>query len=362
MKTDFASCKLRRPFVAWLKQQSARRGVPIYELLEELAARGQSRPWDAKSSAENRCRMKTVTPHGEKVRAGQERARARGVFLGPELTMTPEMLERARAMRGDGATLRDVAKTLNLPLSTLHRALRHPPAKLAIQSDLYRDRVAASPEPLWKRVIESRRHDSPEPPPARPRDARVGDAPARHRGAEVDAALGASAPLVSPAVDADLRPLASRATPYSQHGLKVRAGQERARANGIHLGAPRNSKLTPEVLDRVRAKLADGSHLRAIAKELQVPLTTLHRAVPGLAEGGTDEERAEWQRKSWVKNWGNTTPEERRKRTAHLRVVTHEQRSEAAKKSWAAMTPEQMDRRREKVRETWARKRKAAAM
>jgi len=48
MKTDFASCKLRRQFVAWLKQQAALRGVPIYELVEELAARGQSRPWKPK--------------------------------------------------------------------------------------------------------------------------------------------------------------------------------------------------------------------------------------------------------------------------------------------------------------------------
>lgn len=45
MKTDFASCKLRRPFVMWLKQQAARRGVPLYELVEELAARGRSKPW-----------------------------------------------------------------------------------------------------------------------------------------------------------------------------------------------------------------------------------------------------------------------------------------------------------------------------
>lgn len=45
MKGEFASCKLRRSFVVWLKQQAARRGVPIYELVEELAARGRSRPW-----------------------------------------------------------------------------------------------------------------------------------------------------------------------------------------------------------------------------------------------------------------------------------------------------------------------------
>jgi hypothetical protein len=48
MRTDFASCKLRRSLLVWLKQQAARRGVPIYELVEELIARGQVRPWTGK--------------------------------------------------------------------------------------------------------------------------------------------------------------------------------------------------------------------------------------------------------------------------------------------------------------------------
>jgi hypothetical protein len=45
MKTEFASVKLARPFVAWLKREAARRGIPMYELVEELAARGLRRPW-----------------------------------------------------------------------------------------------------------------------------------------------------------------------------------------------------------------------------------------------------------------------------------------------------------------------------
>lgn len=45
MKTEFASVKLSRPFVVWLKQQSARRGIPMYELVEELVSRGQKRFW-----------------------------------------------------------------------------------------------------------------------------------------------------------------------------------------------------------------------------------------------------------------------------------------------------------------------------
>ena len=47
MKTDFATAKLARPFVVWLKLEAARRGVPIYELVEELVARGGPRPWRA---------------------------------------------------------------------------------------------------------------------------------------------------------------------------------------------------------------------------------------------------------------------------------------------------------------------------
>lgn len=45
MKTEFASVKLARPFVAWLKREAARRGVPMYELVEELVSRGQKRFW-----------------------------------------------------------------------------------------------------------------------------------------------------------------------------------------------------------------------------------------------------------------------------------------------------------------------------
>ena len=48
MKSDFGSAKLRRPFLAWLKREAARRGVPMYELVEELAARGGPRAWDPK--------------------------------------------------------------------------------------------------------------------------------------------------------------------------------------------------------------------------------------------------------------------------------------------------------------------------
>jgi acyl-CoA reductase-like NAD-dependent aldehyde dehydrogenase len=46
-EADFASVKLARPFAAWLKRESARRGTFMYELAEELVARGYGgrRPW-----------------------------------------------------------------------------------------------------------------------------------------------------------------------------------------------------------------------------------------------------------------------------------------------------------------------------
>ena len=37
--TDFATMKVKRDFLVWLKMESARRGIFIYDLVEELAAR-----------------------------------------------------------------------------------------------------------------------------------------------------------------------------------------------------------------------------------------------------------------------------------------------------------------------------------
>jgi hypothetical protein len=43
---DFASVKVSRPFAAWLKREAAKRGVPMYELIEQLAEIGlRQRPW-----------------------------------------------------------------------------------------------------------------------------------------------------------------------------------------------------------------------------------------------------------------------------------------------------------------------------
>lgn len=41
----FASARLRQTFLRWLKIESAKRRVPMYELIEELIARGGPRPW-----------------------------------------------------------------------------------------------------------------------------------------------------------------------------------------------------------------------------------------------------------------------------------------------------------------------------
>ena len=43
----FATVRLRRPFVRWLRMEAARRETFIYEILEDLAARslGDKTPW-----------------------------------------------------------------------------------------------------------------------------------------------------------------------------------------------------------------------------------------------------------------------------------------------------------------------------
>jgi DNA invertase Pin-like site-specific DNA recombinase len=67
-----------------------------------------------------------MTPHGAKVRAGQERARReRGKLVGRprNATLTPDVVRQARAMLDDGMRWRDVAAALHVPVSTLHRAL-----------------------------------------------------------------------------------------------------------------------------------------------------------------------------------------------------------------------------------------------
>lgn len=61
--------------------------------------------------------------------------------------------------------------------------------------------------------------------------------------------------------------------------MKVRAGQERARARGIRMGRPTNPKLTPEMLDRAQAMRAAGASLSSIVAALHVPKTTLYRAL-----------------------------------------------------------------------------------
>lgn len=47
MKTDWASIKLPRPLVVWLKQKAAARGVFMTEVVEEMIARGLGglQPW-----------------------------------------------------------------------------------------------------------------------------------------------------------------------------------------------------------------------------------------------------------------------------------------------------------------------------
>lgn len=72
-----------------------------------------------------RVALRSRESRGRKIRAGQEVARARGARIGrprnPKLTA--DMLERARAMLGEGMRWREVAAALHVPTSTLHLAL-----------------------------------------------------------------------------------------------------------------------------------------------------------------------------------------------------------------------------------------------
>jgi DNA invertase Pin-like site-specific DNA recombinase len=73
---------------------------------------------------------------------------------------------------------------------------------------------------------------------------------------------------------------AARSAPLgAEHGAKVRQGQERARARGVHVGRPGNPGLTPEALERACAMRASGLHVRDIATAIRVPKSTLHRAL-----------------------------------------------------------------------------------
>jgi len=65
----------------------------------------------------------------------------------------------------------------------------------------------------------------------------------------------------------------------TEHGAKVRQGQERARARGVRVGRPTNQRLTPDVLERARKMSAAGLRVRDIAADLHVPKSTLHRAL-----------------------------------------------------------------------------------
>jgi hypothetical protein len=52
--TNFRTMKVRSEFLAWLRQESARRGIFLYELVEELASRSLAgrKPWRDASAPE----------------------------------------------------------------------------------------------------------------------------------------------------------------------------------------------------------------------------------------------------------------------------------------------------------------------
>ena len=50
VSNNFQTMKVRGEFLAWLRRESARRGIFLYELIEELAERSLAgnRPWKEK--------------------------------------------------------------------------------------------------------------------------------------------------------------------------------------------------------------------------------------------------------------------------------------------------------------------------
>lgn len=271
--------------------------------------------------------------------------------------------------------MREIAVALRgFPVSTIHRVLQQPdyepteprqkftlaPAPVALKIEPV--------EPLWRRALRERG------------SSRVADA-------DVDSPA-ASLPVPAPGV------LECASVPFadvvSAHGAKVRAGL--ARARGDRVGRPQNQKLTPDVVDRARAMLVGGMHLRGIAKDLGVPLSSLHRRIPGLATT-TPEERREWARersKRIQEVWANATPEERQRRIRAIEqgcrlawfaspimspvLTTHEQRSrmsgETARRFWSSVTPQKRREHGRKIskamRRSWmlrrARAMRAAGM
>jgi DNA invertase Pin-like site-specific DNA recombinase len=94
------------------------------------------------------------------------------------------------------------------------------------------------------------------------------------------------------------------------HGEKVRAGQERARAQGAHVGRRCNQDITPDLLERVRSMRASGICLRDAAATLGVPKSTLHRALRRDDERVLDEGSAQ----AGAPTRGNRRPRESRER------------------------------------------------
>lgn len=103
----------------------------------------------------------------------------------------------------------------------------------------------------------------------------------------------------------------ARASRGSEHGKKVLAGQERARARGVHIGRAPDPRITPELLERAEAMLRSGLHLRETAASLGVARSTLHRALPKRAASLIGTKLSARSRKIAVNRWSNSTQEQR---------------------------------------------------
>jgi DNA invertase Pin-like site-specific DNA recombinase len=58
-------------------------------------------------------------------RCGRERAKARGVKFGRPSKMNSSVAEAVRLLRGKGAGIKDIAKSLEIGVGTVYKALEH---------------------------------------------------------------------------------------------------------------------------------------------------------------------------------------------------------------------------------------------
>lgn len=113
-----------------------------------------------------------------------------------------------------------------------------------------------------------------------------------------------------------------------EHGAKVKAGHERARARGVRIGRLPNPRLTPEALEQAQVMLRAGLCLGDTAAKLHVGRTTLHRVLPKGAASMTHEQLSERSRRALTKYWAGMTQEQKDQRTRWMREKAASRKAE----------------------------------